>query len=166
MKYILKLIVVLSFLFVVAGTLAKATSHPASFDVATVYAALAGDNLNELEKILALLKESTSPHKEAYEGALLMKKAGLIHGLNDKLASFKAGRKKLESAINQHTDNAEYRFLRLLIQENAPKILKYRNNIKDDSKLVIDSFSKLPIIVRQAVKDYSKKSKVLNNAAL
>ncbi|MEO7766486.1 MAG: hypothetical protein ABIS01_03630, partial [Ferruginibacter sp.] len=101
------------------------------------------------------------PEKRAYEGALMMKKAGLIAKPKDKLATFREGRSTLEAAIKNDEGNVEYRFLRLIIQENAPKIVKYRQNLKNDSELVISSFKKLPLAVQQAIRDYSKKSSLL-----
>ena len=54
------------------------------------------------------------------------------------------------------------RFLRLIIQENAPKIVHYKSELKNDSELIIKSFNKLAPVVQQAVRDYSKNSKFLN----
>jgi hypothetical protein len=74
---------------------------------------------------------------------------------------FRSGLKKLEKSIAEESGNAELRFLRLMIQENAPGILNYRNEIEEDSKMVRSAYKKLPKVVQQAVSDYSKKSKVL-----
>jgi hypothetical protein len=49
---------------------------------------------------------------------------------------FKSGRSKLESAITKDKENTEYRFLRLIIQEHAPRIVKYRNELEKDSKWI------------------------------
>lgn len=132
-------------------------------DPAIIYNALAGKSISQIDAALQLLNESASSQKQAYEGALTMKKAGLLSKPKDKLQTFKAGRKKLEAAIASDPGNIEYRFLRVLIQENAPKILKYKNDLETDSALIRASFKKLSQVVQQAVKDYSYTSKVLNN---
>ena len=146
--------------------LVKASPYPQhpiaiGFDLSIFYKAIAGNDANELNAVLTDLKESSVAGKEAYEGALLMKKAGLLSKAKEKLKVFKQGREKLEAAIERYPNNYEYRFLRLIIQENVPKIVKYKSNIKDDSMLIRTSFKKLPPVVQQAVRDYSKKSKTL-----
>lgn len=125
------------------------------------YAALSSDNLASINAQLSVIKSSGVAEKEAYEGALLMKKAGLIKGAKEKLDLFKAGRSKLESSISKESDNVEYHFLRLIIQENAPKILKYRNDIVPDSELIRSNFKSLSIPLQQVIMDYSKKSRAL-----
>ena len=90
-----------------------------------------------------------------------MKKAQLVSKPKDKLSFFKAGRSKLESSISSDKENTEYRFLRLIIQEHAPKIVKYKKDIEEDSKLIRSNFKDLSTILQQIISDYSKKSRVL-----
>lgn len=137
-----------------------------TFDPAHVYAAMAGSDLKELDAVLTELDKTTIASKSAYEGALLMKKAGLLSKPKEKLQVFKSGKEKLEAAIRDNADNVEYHFLRLMIQENAPKILGYKKNIDADSKMVTSSYKTLPSFLRQAVKDYSKASRTLKTADL
>ena len=131
------------------------------FDRSAFYNALASDNIEEINNQLNAIKTSSLGEKEAFEGALLMKKAGLVTKAKDKLSLFKEGRKKLEASIRKDNENAEYCFLRLIIQEHAPKAVDYRNNIDHDSKLVKSNYKNLPSAVQQAIIDYSKKSKAL-----
>ncbi|HMH32644.1 MAG TPA: hypothetical protein VK543_06415, partial [Puia sp.] len=58
-------------------------------------------------------------------------------------------------------ENAEYRLLRLMVQENAPTVLGYKNDIKADSEYIRKSFKNLPEDIQQVIVDYSKKSKIL-----
>lgn len=90
-----------------------------------------------------------------------MKKAGLVKNVKSKLKLFKEGHHKLEEAIEKDNSNIEYRFLRLIIQENAPDILNYNKDIKKDSAFIKENYKNLPVVVRDAIEDYSKKSKVL-----
>lgn len=130
-------------------------------DPAAVYAAMASTDVRQLDAMLAALEKTNLPAKTAYEGGLLMKKAGLLSKAKDKLKVFKEGREKLETAIRNDSEKVEYRFLRLMIQENAPKILGYKKNLEEDRKMVISSYKTLPAFLQQVIKDYSKSSKNL-----
>ena len=79
------------------------------------------------------------------------------------LASFKAGKVKLESAIEKDSANTEYRFLRLMIQENAPKILGYHTALEKDNLYIRKNFKTLSPVVQQAVLGYSRQSKIISN---
>ena len=67
----------------------------------------------------------------------------------------------LEGAIKKNPDNAEFRFLRLMVQEYAPGILGYKNDTEKDSEYIRKSYKSLPGEVQQAIANYSKKSKLL-----
>lgn len=79
-----------------------------------------------------------------------------------KIATFKAGGKLLESAIQSDPNNAEYRFIRLTIQEHAPKILKYNKNIEEDKVLILKGYKKMDSKTRAYVLDYAKQSDILS----
>lgn len=138
----------------------------AGFGKEKLYSALAGNNLSVINALLNELQPVTIPEKNAYEGALLMKKAGLVVKAKEKLSLFKSGRIKLEAAIKSDEGNAEYRFLRLVIQEHAPKILNYKNDIQSDVELIRSSFKNLAPVVQQAIRDYSKDSRSLKTTVL
>jgi hypothetical protein len=125
------------------------------------YAALSTGDTLKINEQVKKIAQSNAADKQAYTGVLWMRKAEFVQGAKRKLELFKAGAKKLEEAIAQHKNNAEYRFLRLLIQENAPRILNYQANIGEDSNMVRDHYSSLVIETRKAILDYCKKSKVL-----
>ena len=74
---------------------------------------------------------------------------------------FKEGGKKLEAAIKAAPNNVEFRFLRLMIQENAPKIVGYDENIKVDSESVKANLKSLSPATQAAIGQYAKKSKYL-----
>lgn len=129
------------------------------------FKSLASEDLTLVDQQLALVTKSSMKDKGAYEGALLMKRAGLIPKPKAKLSTFKDGHKKLEQAIAMNPKNAKYRFLRLIIQENAPGILGYKDNIEEDSKVVRESFDSFSTDVQAAVVNYSKSSKKLQLAS-
>ncbi|MEP7110170.1 MAG: hypothetical protein ABI760_19395 [Ferruginibacter sp.] len=166
MNYILRFSAIFTLLFVLPGIITQGKTAPPIFDKARFYTAMSKANVDEIDYVLAQLKESLIPEKTAYEGVLMMKKAGLLTKAKEKLSLFKSGREKLEAAINNDDGNVEYHFLRLIIQEKAPKIVKYRSNLKRDTEMVTTLFKKLPPVVQQAVRDYSKKSAFLKPADL
>ncbi len=118
--------------------------------------------MSEVNDELNLLASSSAAEKEAYEGALLMKKASLVKIPIEKLKVFKKGRIKLETALANDDSNGEYHFLRLIIQENAPKIAKYSANLETDKEAVKKSFKSLAPSVKEVILDYCKNSKILH----
>ena len=140
----------------------KGNTQKTVFDKSAFYSALAANNLDAVNAQLSIIKTASITEKDAYEGALLMKKAGMITKAKEKLSLFKAGRLKLEASIKKDKGNAEFNFLRLIIQEHAPKLVDYRNDLANDISAIRSNYKTLPPVVQQAISDYSKKSKVLN----
>jgi hypothetical protein len=132
-----------------------------TFNEATFFAAIASEDLALVDKQISSLKKLAIKERDAYVGALMMKKAGLISPLRAKLNLFKEGHGKLQRAIEKDPANATYRFLRLIIQENAPGILNYNDDIKEDSRYINQAFDTLSPVVKNAALDYGKKSKAL-----
>jgi len=147
----------LIFLFAVA----QGKSQHTVFDKPAFYAAMASENTDDINAQLSIIKGALIPEKEAYEGALLMRKAGLVKKAMDKLNLFKSGRSKLESSIARDKENVEFHFLRLIIQEHAPKIVNYHNDLDADVLLIRTGFKSLSPVIQQAILDYSKKSRLL-----
>jgi len=158
----MKLKLLFLLLFVCSGLSAHSKSVIQNFDRQAYYTVLASGKMDQVNDELALLSSSSTPEKEAYEGTLLMRKAGLEKIPAEKLKYFKRGRIKLETAIQKDNDNAEYHFLRLIIQEHAPGIVKYSAQIPADKQIVKASYKNLPHSVQQAIIDYSKSSKILH----
>lgn len=147
------------FFFVGLGLFSRVNAQ--AFDKAAFYKVMENGNTDAVDKELKIIEAAPNINKEAYSGALLMKKAGLIKGASKKLSVFKGGHAKLESAIEKEKENAEWRFLRLIIQENAPKILNYKSDKKEDAAMIHGSFKKLSPEVQSAVMDYRKHSDTL-----
>lgn len=97
----------------------------------------------------------------AYRGAMLMKKAGLERTPKEKLNTFKSGFSLLEAEISKAPENIEFRFLRLVIQESSPEILKYKKNLQDDRNCIIRGYKHLDPFLRDFIRKYSKQSGVL-----
>jgi len=152
--------VLLFLLFLISKSEARAQQ---GFDISVYYDVMASDKIQVIDNELKVLEKLNSSSKGAYEGTLMMKKAGLLKKAKDKIELFKAGRKKLEAVIKLEPENAEWRFLRLMIQENAPKAVNYRNELDIDSKFIANNYKSLSPVVQKAINSYSKNSKILNS---
>lgn len=155
--------IIISLQVIMFGMILMANSQKMNFDKPAFYCAMATDKLEQINTQLAMIKGSSMDEKDAYEGALMMKKAGLITNTKEKINLFKAGRSKLEAAIKKDIANTEFYFLRLIIQEHAPKVVNYRNNLQNDSLLIRSNFKTLPLVVQKAINEYSKNSKILKS---
>jgi hypothetical protein len=98
----------------------------------------------------------------AYKGAVtaLMAKYTAVPKRKNR---FKEGVQLLEYAVSQDPNNIEIRCLRLSIQENTPKFLKYRSNIEDDRTFILDHYKNTPsLAVKDFVKSYVLRSTGFN----
>jgi hypothetical protein len=134
------------------------------FNRLAFYKAMKSDLIESIDGQLLLIKNASFKGKEAFEGSLLMKKSGMIGGVKKKLDMFKTGNRELEGTIALDSMNAEYRFLRLMIQEHAPSIVSYRKDLNRDHAQIIKYFKTLQQDVRDAIIEYSKKSRILKPA--
>jgi hypothetical protein len=131
------------------------------FNKADFYKIIDKGDKKTVEGELALLKRSEVKGKMGYTGALLMKEADLVKRPKRKLDLFLAGRKLLETALLTDYENTEFHFLRLAVQEHAPKIVRYHSDIGRDKSFIIENFKGLSPVVQKAILDYCKESKVL-----
>ncbi len=130
------------------------------------YTAMAGEDTLKINASLKELQSSSAPERIAFEATLYMKKAGYVRPVGAKLDMFKKGHAILEEEIIKQSTNVEYRFCRLMIQENAPRILGYRGEIDNDAEILKKQYSQLNADAKTALKNYSKKSKALKDLAL
>ncbi len=132
-----------------------------------VYNALKSDSLETVESALSSLQsESENSLNKAYSGALLMKKSNFLKVPAKKVKIFKQGRKLLEKEINNYPKNIEYRFLRLTIQEHAPKVVKYNKNIVEDKSAIISNYNSLNKFLKKYIQEYAMQSSILNPSDL
>lgn len=131
------------------------------------YKAFQGDSSTEIEEALDMIaKDGNSNRNDAYRGALLTKKASYAKSPVKKLNIFKDGSRILDQAIERDKDNAEYRFLRLVIQEKAPALLGYNKNKEADKKIIETNFNELSNTLQAYIKSYAKESSVLSKSDL
>ena len=94
----------------------------------------AGQDDSKIEAFENLVKDITTednPVLVGYKGASLTLKAKLEKTIKDKKDLFVQGKGIIEYAIQKDPESVELRFIRLGIQENTPKLLKYKDNIEE-----------------------------------
>jgi len=135
---------------------------PEKIEKAEFYKALSGGVEESIDRVIQKLEgEKETALVSAYKGALLMKKAGFVKGVNGKVKTFKKGAKLLEAEIKSDPENAEFRFLRLAVQEHAPGILKYNKNLDEDKTVVIKAYEKFDSALKSIVSAYAGSSKII-----
>lgn len=151
-------------LFITGAALSKPFQQ--KFEKAAFYAVMKSGDIAAIDNEIQNLSTAPEKERDGYAGALLMKKASLLKKNKDKLKSFKEGRIKLETALMTDSENTEFHFLRLTIEEHAPRIVKYRSDIEKDKAFVIKNFKSLSPAVQHAILDYCSTSKVLHKEEL
>jgi hypothetical protein len=130
----------------------------------TFYTLLKENNAIEINKHILLLEKNTkTPKDNAYLGALYMRSSNFEKDTKVKVALFKKGATLLETEIKKEPTNVEFRFIRLMIQENAPQILKYNTAIAEDKKIILSKYQQLSKELKQHILTYSKLSKNLSH---
>lgn len=100
-----------------------------------------------------------------YKGATYTLKAKHAKAIRDKKTFFKEGVAIIEASIAAEPDNIELRFIRLSVQENAPKILKYRDKIEVDKKYILAHLADLEDgSLRNLIHKYIKDSKTFTDS--
>ena len=126
------------------------------------YSFIQKNNKSELERGLKEIdKLKNAELKEVYKGALKAKIAQFEKAPREKVELFKKGIAPIEAAISKDPNNAEYRFIRLILQENAPKVLKYNENINEDCQIIKKNYKTISKKIQSSILEYSKNSKVL-----
>lgn len=130
---------------------------------AAFFNALSSSDTQILDSQIVQLKNAAaSPKINAYLGTMLMKRSAFENSIGDKIAMFKEGHKMLEEQIEADPNNTEYRFLRLVVQENAPSILGYDSNINEDKALLLLNFKTLSSELKKFILNYSNVSTILS----
>jgi hypothetical protein len=142
-------------------SISTATHRLTGLNRQAFYKAMEEDNQGLVKAQLEELKSAPEDLRQAFMGAMLMKRAGLGGTGGTKLQYFKEGHRMLEGAIKKNPDNTEFRFLRLMIQEHAPGVLGYKGNIEKDCAYIRKNYKSLPDELQQTIEDYNKKSRFL-----
>lgn len=84
---------------------------------------------------------STDPSVRAYVLSLEMKKAEYAFNPIQKLRLFSKSRDELDRMIDSFPSNIHLRYIRLLVQENCPRILGYTENLEEDRSFLRKALS-------------------------
>lgn len=89
---------------------------------------------NKQEELIFINKYKNSKNIDvlAYVVSLKMKQAEYKIFPWSKLKIFNKEKKNIEALIKKYPKNIHLRYMRLVIQENLPKILNYNSSIKED----------------------------------
>ena len=116
-------------------------------------------------KQLENVKESDSHILLGYKAAALTLVAKHTEKVKDKKKHFKEGATLLEEIIASQPNDIELRFIRLSIQQNAPKVLKYKGNITKDKSYIFDKLKNLKDKdLKTYIKTYVLQSKSFSTA--
>lgn len=100
----------------------------------------------------------------AYKGAAIALKAKFATDAKKKKALFIEGVNFIETAIKSDPNNLEIRIIRLSIQENTPKVLKYKSNISEDKNLISKHFARQNQALKDFIATYIRQSKAFSEA--
>ncbi|WP_291120984.1 hypothetical protein [Empedobacter sp. UBA7248] len=93
----------------------------------------------------------------AYKGASKILKARYIKDKETKKQYFTDGATLINNSIKKDSKDVENRLIRLIVQENIPKFIKYNQNIQEDKAFIVENYSSAPKEVKTLVKSYAKK---------
>lgn len=102
--------------------------------------------------------ETNTPILKAYTGAAFALKARYGDNVREKKEFFEKAVEHIESAVQAEPNNPEIRLIRLSVQENSPRIVKYKTNMDEDKALVLESFDSQSEVVKRCIKDYVSNS--------
>ncbi len=86
-----------------------------------------------------------------------------FHALGEgKIKSAKAGKKHIEEAVKADKENLEIRLVRLIIQENTPKIAGYKENIEEDKEFIIKHFKSTSTDIQHYIKKVIEETEIFN----
>jgi len=111
-----------------------------------------------LENALANIGSESSPILQAYKGAVLTLKAKFAEKRKDKKIFFKEGATLIENAVDNEGSNIEIRYIRMSVQENAPKILGYHKDLENDKDFILKNFDTSKSAVKQVITDFVLRS--------
>ncbi|WP_428224397.1 hypothetical protein [Flavobacterium sp.] len=96
----------------------------------------------------------------AYKGAGTLLVSRFATNKEKRKEQFQSGVKMVEQAVAKETNNVEIRLVRLSIQENTPKFLKYKANIEEDKKVIMQNFNRQNAGLKDYIQKYVAQSKV------
>ncbi|MCK0130972.1 hypothetical protein MWU59_05590 [Flavobacteriaceae bacterium F08102] len=117
--------------------------NPSLTEIRALYVNAANSSVaaNTLFERLEEVKETGPAVLVGYKAAAITLQAKQQKGAKQKKEKFKEGVDLLEKVLMAHPNEIELRLIRLSIQENAPKLLKYHDEIEIDKQFISTHFS-------------------------
>ncbi|WP_067149969.1 hypothetical protein [Pseudotamlana agarivorans] len=129
---------------------------------------LAAQDANKVNAFFNDLQGVTKKNRNelvAYKGASIALMAKSAKTIKEKKEGFMEGVNLVEYAVEKDTSNIEVRFIRLSIQQNVPKILKYNQEIESDKAFVIKHYNEIKSShLKMHIGDYISNSKKFSDA--
>lgn len=138
-------------------------------EIATIrklYSSIANSE-SSAKELASKLSEITNDDNKtlvAYKGASIIVLSKFKKGISTKSKNFKEGAKMVEFALVSEPNNIEIRLIRLSIQENAPKIVNYSRNKKEDKNFLLDHYKQESVTLKGYVKSFILQSKSFSAA--
>lgn len=134
--------------------------------VRNTYKEVAGnkEKLPEFNKLLYNITKNDKVELIAYKGAGIALKGRYAKKIKDKRNFFINGVTLVEYAIKKAPNNIELRFIRLGIQENIPKLLRYKGEISEDKNFIMAHYSTIHSVqLKTHIKQYVLQSSVFTS---
>ena len=108
----------------------------------------------------AMMSETnlSTPTHRAYFGAALALKAKYGQNVREKKEFFVEAVEYIEAAVKAEPNNIEIRLIRLSVQENSPRIVKYKTNMDEDKAMILQNYNTQNTAVKKCIKDYISNS--------
>jgi hypothetical protein len=101
-------------------------------------------NAEKFSNTTSKITSSSKAEHMAYRGAALIIESKFIPKIEEKKKKIVEGVGFIEGAVAKDPQNIEIRTVRMGIQENTPKIMKYRGKIAEDKAFISKNFSSIP----------------------
>ncbi len=95
---------------------------------------------------------------QAYKAAAITLQAKHEKKLALKKELFVKGAKQLEGIIDKNPNLLELRMIRLSIQENTPRLMKYKGHIEEDKNKIVSQYAQQSTEVKKAIKTFVQVS--------
>jgi hypothetical protein len=154
-------------LFFIVSFILTAALTPKLSQVRADYGDAMGDaeKVNTLHQKLATVTKADNKVMVAYKGAVMTAMAKHSKSKKEKKDFFKEGVGLLEYAVGQDPKNIEIRTIRLSIQENAPKFLRYHANIDEDKEFILKNYKTISSTeIQEFVRKYVQQSTGFSDA--
>jgi len=120
---------------------------------------LSKDTSEAFYEMLENVNADSTIEIRAYHGASFTIMAKFEKDIKTKVSLFKEGKEIIEKTILEEPKNAELRLIRLSVQQNAPKLMKYNGDIDEDKKILFEFYPTIKSMeLKKHIKNYIIKS--------